>query len=223
MLPGRLSAQLALMADERFGLCHTQYREVDEAGAPLRAGGAVGVQYEDLLRGNGNSVLSSVMVRRHLAQEVGGFDPILRLGEDVDFFLKLAACSDIGFLPEVLTEYRRHASNAWSTSTTTGEMKLILRKHLIAAEARGDSVGRDAAKEGLAHLLSGKSVFAMHEARSALERGSYLGVLRGLMEALLSSPRGTLRATARTLRAERAARRRSGAQRSIGAPEPDAD
>jgi len=200
MLPDRLKVQVDLMRDENIGLCHSQYSVIDADGQFVRPGGAVGVQYADLLRGNGGWILSSVMVRKRVVQELGGFNSLLALGEDVDFVWRVAAQCVIGFLPEVLTEYRRHGDNTWSSATTTREMKLILNEHLLAARTSGSRELQKAAAIGLSNVMSGRAVFAMHRAREAQNARNYGLMFLRLAEALVSSPRGTIRATSRSIR-----------------------
>ena len=169
----------------------------------IRVNGIDGPQYRDFLRGDAGVVLSSVMVRASLIRELGGFNPLLRQGEDLDLVYRIAAENVVRFLPDPLTEYRRHGTNTWSKTTTTKEMKLVLKQHVLSAETRGDKEDLTAARIGLANLMSGRAVFAMQRAggKHNLE-GRYLEVLIAVGEALLSSPRGTLRAASRSIRRE---------------------
>jgi glycosyltransferase involved in cell wall biosynthesis len=219
MLPGRLSRQLEAMKDSNVGLCHTKCRVIDEDGRPIPFGDATGAhvralsetaesesisaalaaQYRAVLRGDEGFLLSSVMVRKSLIEELGGFNPLLPLGEDLDLLFRIARESSICFLPEVLTEYRRHRDNTWSETTTTREMKLVLMQHVVAAKAHGDVENLKAARTGLANLMSGRAVFAMHRAREARLRHDYVGAAGAFGQALLSSPRGSLRAAWRSV------------------------
>ncbi|WP_330110242.1 glycosyltransferase family 2 protein [Methylophaga thalassica] len=54
----------------------------------------------------------SVMFRKDKGQEVGLYDVNLKMGEDVDFFLRLALIGKLHTLDECLLNYRRHTSNA---------------------------------------------------------------------------------------------------------------
>lgn len=222
MLPDRLAIQMQVMSDAKVGLCHTQCLDIDENGTPrqtrgiedaehsranmprvsIRVNGIDGPQYRDFLRGDAGVVLSSVMVRASLIRELGGFNPLLRQGEDLDLVYRIAAENVVRFLPDPLTEYRRHGTNTWSKTTTTKEMKLVLKQHVLSAETRGDKEDLRAARIGLANLMSGRAVFAMQRAREAQLEGRYLEVLIAVGEALLSSPRGTLRAASRSIRRE---------------------
>jgi glycosyltransferase involved in cell wall biosynthesis len=219
MLPSRLSRQLEAMKDSNVGLCHTKFRAVDEDGRPipfrdtmgahLRAlsetaeaesiGAALAAQYRAVLRGDEGFLLSSVMVRKSLIEELGGFNPLLPLGEDLDLLFRIARETGICFLPEVLTEYRRHRDNTWSETTTTREMKLVLMQHVVAAKAHGELENLKATRTGLANLMSGRAIAAMHRAREAQLRHDYIGAAVAFGQALLSSPRGSLRAAWRSV------------------------
>lgn len=77
---------------------------------PLTYGDVREPAYEDLLfRGNRLST-SATVVRRELAQEVGGFSERMEFNsaEDYDFWLRLARCgARFAHVPEVLGEYHR--------------------------------------------------------------------------------------------------------------------
>jgi glycosyltransferase involved in cell wall biosynthesis len=53
----------------------------------------------------------SVMFRREMFDQVGGYDERSDGGEDQDLFLRMAACGRVLTLPEVLYSYRYHSSN----------------------------------------------------------------------------------------------------------------
>jgi len=54
---------------------------------------------------------STVMVKRALLQEVGGFDERLKMAQDQHLWLRLARCSDLFFVPESVALYRDHAAS----------------------------------------------------------------------------------------------------------------
>jgi len=53
----------------------------------------------------------TVLVRRHVLVEVGGFNPYLRYGEDLELWCRIAARYPIACVPQVLMWRRRHATN----------------------------------------------------------------------------------------------------------------
>lgn len=65
-----------------------------------------------LLHDIGNSFHQSAsMIRRAVAQEVGGYNPNHRLGDDVGFFLKVARVGKLHNLDELLLYYRLHPTS----------------------------------------------------------------------------------------------------------------
>ena len=55
----------------------------------------------------------TLLARRDLFEEIGGFDPELRHGEDTDWFLRaLARDGEYEILPDLLVERRLHGENA---------------------------------------------------------------------------------------------------------------
>jgi glycosyltransferase involved in cell wall biosynthesis len=54
---------------------------------------------------------STVMVKRALVQEVGGFDERLWMAQDQHLWLRLARCTDLFFVPQSVALYREHAAS----------------------------------------------------------------------------------------------------------------
>ncbi|MGQ0645250.1 MAG: glycosyltransferase family 2 protein, partial [Elusimicrobiota bacterium] len=54
---------------------------------------------------------SSVMFRKHLAEDVGYFDETLCNSDDVDFFFRVARAHDIGYIDKILHRRRLHGGN----------------------------------------------------------------------------------------------------------------
>jgi glycosyltransferase involved in cell wall biosynthesis len=205
MLPSRLLAQYEAMKDEDVGLCHTQYRFIDEHGAVVGPGNSREAQYREFLRGDGVFFLSSTMVRKTIVEDVGGFNSLLRMGEDIDLVFRVARESTIRFLPEVLAEYRRHSSNVWLDNPSGGrEIKLILTQHLWASEARGETEDVKAIRLGLSTVMTGRAKSAMLRAIEARSRHDYKELVRGLGQALLFSPRVTTKVVLRAARRDMA-------------------
>jgi hypothetical protein len=55
---------------------------------------------------------SSVLVRRQVMMDLGGFNTDIRFSEDLELWCRIAAHYPIACLPEVQTLYRRHGANA---------------------------------------------------------------------------------------------------------------
>jgi glycosyltransferase involved in cell wall biosynthesis len=209
MLPDRLLAQLRVMADERVVLCHTQFQYIDAQGVPTGRGGSRPSQYLDLLSRDGAIFFGTTMMRTRLIQEVGGFNSLLSLGEDLDLVYRVAREGEVAFLPEVLTEYRRHDSNTWlSTESARGEMRIVLTQNLWAAEDRGQVENVKAARKGLGTIVEGPASLAMSQSMEAWNNRRYAELVRSFARALRLAPLTSIRVATMALRRELQSKKR---------------
>jgi glycosyltransferase involved in cell wall biosynthesis len=65
-------------------------------------------QYEGLLKSNFVEMISSVLFRRRVLEDVAGFNPTLRAAEDYELYLRIAKAYPICCHPVVVAEYRMH-------------------------------------------------------------------------------------------------------------------
>jgi glycosyltransferase involved in cell wall biosynthesis len=114
-LPEHLARTVAVLQDRpEVGVVYHPYRTVDEQGraVPQRPTPSLpgGVITRDLLA---HDVVTtpSVVCRRDLVRQVGGFDPALTTGEDYDLFLRLSRVCQFAALPEALLLRRLHEGN----------------------------------------------------------------------------------------------------------------
>jgi glycosyltransferase involved in cell wall biosynthesis len=215
MLPGRLRAQVDAMSDRRVGLCHTQYQFIDELGAIIGIGNSKDSQYGDFLRDEGVVLFASSMIRKSVFHEVGGFSSLFPKSEDVDLLYRLAREGPFLFLPEVLTEYRRHSANTSVTMLGSWERRLILEQHLFASEVLGQKENTEAIRLGLKFVPSDRAVKAMHNAYMARHRNQPVAMIVALGLALVSSPRFTIRVCSVAVR-NKIASKRTGEMDSSG-------
>jgi glycosyltransferase involved in cell wall biosynthesis len=94
--------------------------------------------YEALLKSNFIEMISSVLFRRCVLEEVGGFDTQLRVAEDYDLYLRIARDHPICCHPVVVAEYRIHQSNVSHNSA----LMLSMTLQVLTSQAR--YVRRDA-------------------------------------------------------------------------------
>ncbi len=94
--------------------------------------------YEALLKSNFIEMISSVLFRRRVLEDVGGFDTRLRVAEDYDLYLRIARDYPICCHPTVVAEYRMHQANASHNS----ELMLSMTLRVLRSQAR--YVRRDA-------------------------------------------------------------------------------
>lgn len=114
--PEKLARQVAfLQANPEVPLCHTLCNVIDEHSqvVGVRHGlervPATGMIFDRLLE-HCWVTITTVMVRRSLFDEVGWFRtdaPYGYLGEDHEFFLRVARAHTIGLVPEVLAGFRK--------------------------------------------------------------------------------------------------------------------
>ncbi len=110
-LPDKLARQVDAFNDPTLALVSTGFTIVDDEGAHVSAGfTGYADSYEELLQGNGICA-STVVVRRSVLDEVGGFDTTLAQCEDWDLWLRVARGHRVAKLTDKLAEYRVHGGN----------------------------------------------------------------------------------------------------------------
>ena len=132
-----------LLRNPSIPLCHTYAEIMDEKSIPG------GVRHEGVLPSTGPYfeallhhcwiTISSVMIRRAVYDEVGPFNerpPYGYLGEDHEFFLRVAKRYDIGLVPEVLIAYRKSSEGItagnWRAKPEPVELyRAILRDRVV--------------------------------------------------------------------------------------------
>jgi glycosyltransferase involved in cell wall biosynthesis len=178
----------ALRNTPSAGMCHGEFQVMDADG--IVDGPRLGkdLDYPAMLACQ-FPLLSSVMVRRSVFWEVGGFDPALVTGEDVDFALRIAMQSDVVFLPEVLTYYRAHDSNTTNTVAGIWDTYPVIQRHRRWAERAGRFDLVQAADFGLHEIRHNASNLAFHNARDARRHGNLPEAARQLALSFLRDPR----------------------------------
>ncbi len=124
--------------------------------------------FPDLLKWNFVPLLTSV-VRRSAYWSVGGIDPIFKLGEDYDLFVKISKVYKARAVQKAVCSYRVHCSNQ-SHKAVDGylEVLTIVSRYLPIAEA----------KVGIRHQLI---YLAVEEIRQGLILRGIMRILRGDM------------------------------------------
>jgi len=189
-LPDHLALQVgALDGDDDAGLCFGKFRSMDAAGHLYGPDHGRAAQYVDLLRAQFTVLMSTVTVRRSVLESIGGFDPLLVTGGDLDFILRVAHASSLAFVPRVITHYRRHGGNASGDPwTSQWDIDPILRKHRRWARRQGRRDLEEAATEGLRYNRDMNARSAYDAARFARKEGAYREVLRSAAHSLVIDP-----------------------------------
>lgn len=184
-MPRKIEKQLAKFAeDEQYGLVHCGMREFDgKTGNTIQQffDGGEGWVAEDILLWEKPVLIGaggSIMVRREAIEVVGMFDTRLKNGEDWEFCLRVARKYKVGFVPELLVDYRNHGVNA---SKNIAEMECST---LMAWNKSFDTDDKNILR------LRRQSFGNLHKvlAGSYLQSGQYYGFLRNLLWSLWFRP-----------------------------------
>ena len=103
---------------QRSGWCTAECREFDsETGETVRlhSDGMEGDVADELLLWERPVIIGpggTVMVGRKAFDDAGGFDTRLKVGEDWDLCYRVARRFKVGFVPDVLVDYRSHGAAA---------------------------------------------------------------------------------------------------------------
>ncbi|MEJ7623615.1 MAG: glycosyltransferase [Pyrinomonadaceae bacterium] len=183
--PAKIEKQMAKFAtDAEIGLVHCGMREfADGTGETIKQhlNGGEGWIADNLLLWQTPAIIGpggTIIVKRSIFEEVGGFDPRLIVGEDWDFCYRVAREHKIGFVGEPLVDYRNHGANAHkNVSEMERGMALMYEK----AFATDDS-----------HVLGLKSRaygnFHRTLAGSYLHAGDYYAFVRHSIRSLINRP-----------------------------------
>lgn len=139
-LPDRLERQVPVLdADPETALVHGHVEVVDDGGRPVDAqtrlhrrlwtkAHAAPVTYAGYAN-ECRCFTSTVLVRRDVLQEIGGYDESIGL-EDLDLYLRIAMSHRIAFLDGApLARYRFHGAQTANEELTRGQIA-VSRKHL---------------------------------------------------------------------------------------------
>lgn len=155
-LPDKLQRQLVFCDNHpEYVLVFTDMREVVDnkivSGAYLHSGGYRRINDSDCYGAllDENFIFTpTVIVRRDILDNVGGFDCSLRICEDRDLWLRIAAQYPIGFLDMPLTIRHRHGSNL------TTDTELFLLSHIALYKKQSANVMN--CRKSLAKLIHSK-------------------------------------------------------------------
>ena len=141
-LPTKIERQLAMAASamtftDRYNIGDRgELPEVQSVCQPM-AGGDI---FEALLRRGNFITTTSVLIRRALFNELGGFSVTFNGTEDWDLWLRVAAEHDIAFCPEPLVRYRFHAAGISRNFARMNRERLEVIGRALASR-RGKALG----------------------------------------------------------------------------------
>lgn len=115
LVPNALSSNLRGFEESpRCGFVYGRYRFIDADGGANRLASLVEIgpdPFASFLRGNAIGMHATVLYRREILEETGGFDPRLRACEDYDLYLRISRLHPVAFTRDCIAEYRIHAGN----------------------------------------------------------------------------------------------------------------
>ena len=168
-MPRRIELQYeALAAHSDAAICHSQVQVIDDGEVPVGPPSGGPTSYLDMLRAS-FLFMTSLMVRRERAIVAGGFDTLMTIGEDIDFYLRLAKDHELVYVPETLTLYRLHAGNTTIDPRMSQQViDPILRAHEQWAIRHG---WEEAAAAAAAGVRANRRINALAASRRAAEAG----------------------------------------------------
>ena len=144
--PTKLRSQLQLCADLGAQFSYTSLVDVDSSLQPksiTRAPRAQRLEI-DLLGHNVIGSPSSVIVRRHLLEQVGYFDPKLSVLADWDLWLRLAVAGRAAPCEEALTAYVLHPDSMHlDVGTALSEFHRLRKRHAGLAHGTHRRLGNE--------------------------------------------------------------------------------
>ena len=187
--PTKLERQVAkFVEDPEVGLVHCGMREFDSQTSETITlhldGGEDGVA-ENLLLWDGPVVVGpggTIVVRRKAFEDVGGFDPRMKVGEDWDFCYRVARKYKVGFVAEPLVNYRSHGAAAHHNVDNMERGMAMFYEKAFDTEDADVLALKDRALGNYHKVMSGSYLqagrfgkFASHAVRSIVHRPANIG------------------------------------------------
>jgi GT2 family glycosyltransferase len=118
-----------------------------------------------------------VLIRRQALERIGDFDPNMRLAQDYDMWLRLAALGPLAYVPEVVIDYRQTEGSMSSATHLTRREDLVGRFRAMT----------DPTNSAVVHTI-GRQMHRHHELHRAMDR---LGLARAALRAYRFRDAGT--------------------------------
>jgi glycosyltransferase involved in cell wall biosynthesis len=189
-MPRRIRLQYeALTSHPHAAICHSQVQVVDNGEVAVGPPHGGPTTYLDML-GSSFLFMTSLMVRRQRAVIAGGFDTLMTVGEDIDFYLRLAKDHELTYVPETLTRYRLHPENTDQDPMRSQKViDPILHAHEAWAIRNGQMDAAAAAARGARANRRTNALAASHQAAEARRSGHLVESGRLLWMSLRIHPR----------------------------------
>lgn len=147
---GKLKTQVDLFSrNPEIGLLHSGYCKFNEFNDNLGyrdpSWFSGWIYPEILLKWNSLLATPTVMVPKHVMEEMGGFDESLYIGEDLDMWRRIARRYPFGYINQSLARIRVHSGNTSSDAiAATREFERYLQKAFDDDPGLSDSFRRRA-------------------------------------------------------------------------------
>jgi glycosyltransferase involved in cell wall biosynthesis/SAM-dependent methyltransferase len=183
LLPGALEAGLRCFeAHPECAFVSGKSRRIAEDGtllSPWRPPHVEGDHYLALLRGNYIGMHGTVMYRRRVFDDVGGFDVTLSACEDYDLYFRVARRYPVQSYDEEIAEYRQHGANM-SYDPALILMTALTVLHRQRKFTKSNKHYGEAYKIGVGNLRKWYGDPLVGEVRSHMREGKWGQVLRGV-------------------------------------------
>jgi glycosyltransferase involved in cell wall biosynthesis len=183
--PEKLDRQLVCFYDDsQIGLVHCGMREFNSQSGNAIGHNIAGIEgwaAHDILRWETSQLIgtgSTIIVRRSVIDDVGGFDEDLTHGEDWEFCLRVARKYKIGFVREALVDYRNHGSNVSKNIPEMERSTLLAWRKAFSVDDETIMPLRRRSYGNLYKVLAG----------SYLHYGDYKGFGRNVLKSLWYRP-----------------------------------
>ena len=148
-MPERFEKQVKFLQENPdIGLVGTWVLFTDSAGWPIwtyQTKESHSLIEKELMNGNGGCLVHpSIMVRRSLLCDLGGYRKCAQYVEDFDLYLRLNKTQKFANIPETLLEYRQHPG---SINVTKSDHSRVNRKLRIYCELTGRNLEQKLNKE----------------------------------------------------------------------------
>lgn len=181
-LPDKLTRQFALMDTlQTQGVVYGDIQCIDAEGKPLQipqmrrhSGRITG----HLLRDN-FVAFNTVLISKKIIDEIGGFDPSLRMGIDYDLWLRVSVKYDFFHIPEPLVAYRIWGGQMSNRKAERFENSFKLLKQFLSKYPK--SVTWSEVRRGWAHIHVSRG-------RWRATQGNYMRATMDFMRAFLYRP-----------------------------------
>jgi glycosyltransferase involved in cell wall biosynthesis len=145
----------------------------------------------------------TLMVRRDVAIEMGGFNETYRASEDNEFIMRLAMRGEMVAVPEALVGYRRHSFNVSQgiSLAARAEKKRLLVEQREQATQRGDVANARLIAANLQRFREAGAAESLAALREASRARDSRRIAEEVMWVIANAPRETLRLAVRKVSA----------------------